>query len=304
MRRIGKFADEYELQKSIGSRRGTCEVFIATRKKDGTNVAVKRYNSVIKVNKLKEESSKQLTKLKHRNIISVEEILVDEKGTIYVVDELFLCQTLKYFKDIPKAEREVAVIMKQALFALRYMHSQKMILGNIELHNLFLKSNSVGESITIKLSLDSYARLFEAESSEGALPFFLAPEVLTGEEFNERCDLWTAGVLCYLLLCGYPPFYGDSLVKLFESITQVQYDFNFSPWDTISDEAKEFIRKLIVREPSKRMSISQALRHPFLVNWDWNRRRLVWVGWMKNDPKDCILAVLPKELIRHLVSFL
>ena len=94
-------------------------------------------------------------------------------------------------------------------------------------------------------------------------PYYVAPEVLN-REYTKSCDIWSIGVITYILLCGYPPFYGDTDTQIFESVRMAKFDFPSPDWDGISDSAKEFICSLLQSTPSKRLTARQALNHTWI----------------------------------------
>ena len=95
-------------------------------------------------------------------------------------------------------------------------------------------------------------------------PGYVAPEVLQAQGYGPEVDLWSIGVIIYILLCGFPPFYHEELPELFEQIVSADFDFPEEYWDSVSNEAKDFIKKLLVVKPSDRMTVDQALSHPWL----------------------------------------
>ena len=95
--------------------------------------------------------------------------------------------------------------------------------------------------------------------------FFQAPEVLTCESYDKSVDMWSIGVILYILLCGYPPFYADNAPALFKKIMDVQYDFDDPSWDDVSQDAKDLIKALLVKEPKNRLTAVQVLEHPWVV---------------------------------------
>ena len=97
----------------------------------------------------------------------------------------------------------------------------------------------------------------------GAAPYYVAPEVLR-REYTKSCDIWSIGVISYILLCGYPPFYGDSDTQIFESVKVGKFDFLSPEWDEISESAKEFVISLLKKAPQDRPTAAQALRHKWL----------------------------------------
>ncbi|RLN97954.1 hypothetical protein BBJ28_00008631, partial [Nothophytophthora sp. Chile5] len=94
-------------------------------------------------------------------------------------------------------------------------------------------------------------------------PYYIAPEVL-GRHYDKSCDLWSIGVITYILLCGYPPFYGDTDPEIFASVRAGRYDFDSPEWTNVSSEAKDLISRLLLVDASKRLTAEEVLRHPWL----------------------------------------
>lgn len=95
-------------------------------------------------------------------------------------------------------------------------------------------------------------------------PYYVAPEVLN-REYTKSCDMWSIGVITYILLCGYPPFYGDSDNQIFEHVRTGRFDFPSPDWDGISAAAKNFICSLLRKDPSSRLTAAEALKHPWIL---------------------------------------
>ena len=93
-------------------------------------------------------------------------------------------------------------------------------------------------------------------------PYYISPEVLAGN-YDVSCDMWSAGCMLYILLCGYPPFYGDDNQEILQMVSRGNFDFDGEEWDDISNEAKDLIKKLITR-PERRLTAAEALQHPFM----------------------------------------
>lgn len=95
-------------------------------------------------------------------------------------------------------------------------------------------------------------------------PYYIAPEVLKGS-YDKACDLWSVGVIAYILLCGYPPFNGNDNPEVYDSVRQGTYRFPSSDWSNTSRDSRDFIRRLLQMDPRKRMTVKQALNHPWIV---------------------------------------
>ncbi|XP_078065066.1 calcium/calmodulin-dependent protein kinase type 1-like, partial [Mustelus asterias] len=96
-------------------------------------------------------------------------------------------------------------------------------------------------------------------------PGYVAPEVLEQKPYGKSVDCWSIGIISYILLCGYPPFYHENDSELFKQILKAEFEFDPPYWDDISESAKDFIRHLLVREPEKRHTCEEALKHPWIV---------------------------------------
>ena len=95
-------------------------------------------------------------------------------------------------------------------------------------------------------------------------PYYISPEVLSGD-YDISCDMWSAGCMLYILLSGYPPFYGDDNTEILQHVKTGEFDFDDDPWDQVSNDAKDLIKKLIVK-PSKRLTAAEALKHRWIRN--------------------------------------
>lgn len=99
----------------------------------------------------------------------------------------------------------------------------------------------------------------ERLKTRAGTPYYISPEVLAGN-YDKSCDLWSAGCILYIFLCGYPPFYGDDDQEILRAVQKGKYDFEGEEWEDVSKEAKDLIKKLIAR-PEKRLTAQEALSH-------------------------------------------
>jgi calcium/calmodulin-dependent protein kinase I len=259
--------EEYDFGEELG-RGGFSIVVKATRKDTREVFAVK----IIEKNQSEEELQLLqreidiLKKLNHQNIIALKEVY-DEKDTIYLVMELV--QGGELFDQIVSrgtySEADAANIVRQILDAVAYMHENGIAHRDLKPENLLCSGD---EHNTIKVTDFGLSKDFSTASlrTSCGTPDYVAPEVLKGQPYDNTVDIWSIGVITYILLCGFPPFYGNTDQQIFEKILRVEYDFPSPDWDHISTEAKQFIKSILVPEPSKRPSALEALEMDWIKN--------------------------------------
>ncbi|CAD8049302.1 unnamed protein product [Paramecium sonneborni] len=207
-----------------------------------------------------------LKKLDHPNIVKILEIYQNSQQ-IFIVTELYTGGEL--FDAIAESqhfsEKEASTILKQVLQGLNYCHQHKIVHRDIKPENIVFESKD--KRGTIKIIDFGTSRIFDPHQKMNqkiGTPYYIAPEVLK-KKYDEKCDIWSCGVLAYILLCGYPPFNGKSEAKILEKVEQGNYDFNSEEWDIITEQAKDFISKLLEKDPFKRYTAEQALKHTWIV---------------------------------------
>ena len=210
-----------------------------------------------------------LRTLEHPNIIKIFEYFIDEKCH-YIVSELItggeLYETIVKFRKFN--EKKAAYILKQILSALNYLHSRSIVHRDIKPENILVQQfdkNKNSDELNIKL-IDFGASNFFKENEILTLkvgsPYYIAPEVLN-KSYNEKCDIWSSGVVLYVMLTGSFPFLGHSSSELFSKIKTGKFRCSGKEWENISDNAKDLIKKMIELDTSKRLSASECLNHPF-----------------------------------------
>lgn len=230
-----------------------------------------RKSRVNKIEVLKREID-ILKDVNHPNIIRLVEVHEDDKYLHLITD---LCTGGELFDRIiaktqsPEghfSERDAAKLIHSILDAIQYCHDEKRIVHRDLKPENFLYATEADDSpikiIDFGLSRPDVSPNSIMRTKVGT-PYYVAPEVLR-RKYTASCDIWSIGVICYILLCGYPPFYGESDTQIFDSVKAGYFDFPSPEWDSISDEAKDFICCLLKKEPTKRLTAAQAIQHKWI----------------------------------------
>jgi len=265
----GSVESKYELGKELG-RGGFSIVKEGIDRSNGEKVAIK----FIEKKYVDQEELKLLgreidimKKVQHRNVLRLIEIY-ETDNHLSLVMELVNGGEL-FYKIVDKgsySEREARDIIRQLVEGVDYLHSKGIAHRDLKPENLLCSENE--EGVVIKIADFGLSKAFAngsvLETSCGT-PDYAAPEVLRMDgAYDKSVDLWSMGVITYVVLCGFPPFYGKTQANLFEKILNADYDFPDPEWTNISEEAKDFIRHLLVLDIDKRYTTKQCLDHPWL----------------------------------------
>jgi calcium-dependent protein kinase len=207
-----------------------------------------------------------LKKLIHPNIMQIYEFYEDKKN-FFIITEF--CEGGELFDKIIEkgslTESEASEIMKQLLSAVNYIHSNQIVHRDLKPENILLDTK---KDNIIKIIDWGEARFFDKNKKMNRIsgtPYYIAPEVL-GEKYDEKCDIWSCGVIMYILLSGHPPFNGDSDKAIMNKIRIGKYSFPDEDWEHISSDAKDLISKMLKFKSSERYSASDCLKHKWLCS--------------------------------------
>ena len=262
------FVQNYTMSNKILGSGAFGQVKKATNKSNGEVRAVKM------IDKLQLDESEKtrllyeidiLKNLTHPNIVRLYEVY-QNRSTIFLVTEL--CEGCELFDEISKrehlTENEAAHVCKQILQAIAYCHSQNIAHRDLKPENVLLDVKNRG---TIKVIDFGTSHHYDSEShvmhQMYGTPYYIAPEVLVGT-YNEKCDMWSIGVILYIMLCGRPPFNGATEEQIIARVKQGVWSFKGEIWSDISDSAKDLIEKLMTKDVNRRLSAVQALAHPWI----------------------------------------
>jgi calcium/calmodulin-dependent protein kinase I len=259
--------DVYDVGDELG-KGGFSIVYQAVRKSDKTKWAVKVIDKEalkddIKLLKREVEIMKQVN---HNNILKLNEIYEDEQK-VYIVMELVQGSEL-FDRVVDKGfytEKQAKNIVLQILSAIAYLHNVGIAHRDLKPENLLCSGD--GDEEVVKLADFGLAKMFNGEEelmTSCGTPGYVAPEVLLCESYDKGVDMWGIGIITFILLAGYPPFYAEDDTAMFERIMNCDYDFEDECWDDVSDVAKDFIQKLLVKDPEQRLNAEEAQEHPWL----------------------------------------
>lgn len=210
-----------------------------------------------------------LKEMKHIHIIRLYDFF-DEPSTYYLVMERMRGGEL-FDRIVAKAyynEKEARDTCKILLEAVWYMHDNHVAHRDLKPENLLLLSES--DDSAVKIADFGFAKKVHKPNSlktQCGTPGYVAPEILEGTPYDERADMWSVGVILYILLGGYPPFIESTQRDLFKKIRKGEYEFHEEYWGTVTTEAKELISSLLTVDANNRLKADQALEN----------------GWIKGD---------------------
>jgi len=175
------------------------------------------------------------------------------------------------------SEKQASKIISQVLSGVEHLHSKGIIHRDLKPENLLLSSKDPNADIKITdfglSEIFKPGQPFEMKRAVGT-PGYIAPEVLelleTGDPYGKEVDLWSVGVILYILLCGFPPFHGETEDDIYDKISAGEWQFISPYWDDVSEDAKDLIRKLLVLDRQKRFTAEQALKHKWIVENERN----------------------------------
>ena len=211
-----------------------------------------------------------LSKIDHPNILKVFEYYQDNKS-YYVITEL--CKGGELYEQIYElnhfSEKEAAIIMEQLLSAVMYIHSKGIVHRDLKPENILLENNKEKKNFYIKIIDFGTSNFFDKSTKlnlKVGTPYYIAPEVLM-KSYNDKCDIWSIGVILFILLSGTPPFNGNDEEDIMKNVLIGKYSMVGDEWQNISKEAKNLTQMLLTYDPEKRITAEQAWNHPWISKY-------------------------------------
>ncbi|KAL3041852.1 calcium/calmodulin-dependent protein kinase type II subunit beta isoform X3 [Trematomus bernacchii] len=264
-----RFTDEFQLYEELG--KGAFSVVRRCVKLcSGQEYAAK----IINTKKLSARDHQKLERearicrlLKHSNIVRLHDS-ISEEGFHYLLFDLVTGGEL--FEDIVAreyySEADASHCIQQIVEAVLHCHQMGVVHRDLKPENLLLASKC--KNAAVKLA--DFGLAIEVQGEQQAwfgfagTPGYLSPEVLRKEAYGKPVDIWACGVILYILLVGYPPFWDEDQHKLYQQIKAGAYDFPSPEWDTVTPEAKNLINQMLTINPAKRITAQEALKHPWV----------------------------------------
>ncbi|XP_035997849.1 calcium/calmodulin-dependent protein kinase type II delta chain isoform X18 [Fundulus heteroclitus] len=271
-----RFTDEYQLYEELG--KGAFSVVRrCVKKSSGQEYAAKIINTkklsprgtVSQDHQKLEREARICRLLKHPNIVRLHDS-ISEEGFHYLVFDLVTGGEL--FEDIVAreyySESDASHCISQILESVNHIHQHDIVHRDLKPENLLLASKMKGAAV----KLADFGLAIEVQGDQQAwfgfagTPGYLSPEVLRKDPYGKPVDIWACGVILYILLVGYPPFWDEDQHKLYQQIKAGAYDFPSPEWDTVTPEAKNLINQMLTINPAKRITAEQALKHPWICH--------------------------------------
>ncbi|XP_076881059.1 calcium-dependent protein kinase 26-like [Bidens hawaiensis] len=267
--RSGCFKDHYTMGKKLGQGQfGTTSTCI--NKKTGKKYACKSISKRKLVNDDDVEDVRREVEIMHHmsghpNVISIEGAYEDAYE-VYLVMEL--CGGGELFERITKkghySERRAANLLRTIASVIEACHSLGVMHRDLKPENfLFADKDEDSPLKAIDFGLSVFFKPGEIFTDVAGSPYYVAPEMLQ-RHYGSEIDIWSAGVILYVLLSGVPPFWGETVNDVFSDILEGEIDFSFSPWPVISASAKDLIKKMLVRDRTRRITAHEILGHPWI----------------------------------------
>ena len=212
-----------------------------------------------------------LKNLDHPDIVRIMEFY-NTQDSYYIINEYCPCGELFEKVHYQFSETQIAVMFRQILSGLAYLHSNNIIHRDLKLENILIqeieKSRETNEDLYILKIIDfGTAKIFDKNKKAKAVvgsSYYIAPEVIN-KKYNRECDLWSAGVILYMFIVGHAPFDGGSDREIMEKVKKGNFPKNEERWINASNEVKDLINKLLIYEPEKRLTAFDALKHPWFI---------------------------------------
>ena len=265
----GKLLDIYDVLKQLG-KGGYGKVYEVKNKKTGEIRACKHLSklNVKDLDKFRREI-KIMKKMDHPNIIKIYEVYESERSLYIIMEE---CKGGEIFDRIIEhiqnkqmySEKDAANIFQQVMSCIQYCHNKNICHRDLKPENLLYLNPGSEKDNRIKVIDFGLSQACDRLKTKVGTAYYVSPEILNGN-YTHLCDIWSAGVILYILLSGDPPFNGPNDSAIYQKVAQMKYTFPENKWKNVSNEAKDLISHMLVPE-KERYTASQVLEHNWFKN--------------------------------------
>jgi len=261
----GKISEFYDIDKKKLGEGSYGTVSKCTNKNTAVVRAVKSISKAQMKNLDRFKQEIQIMKIMdHPNILKLYESFEDHRN-IYLVLELCLGGELfdRIIDSGHFTEVQAAIVLQHMFRALFYMHENQIVHRDLKPENFLFTTKESIDKAMLKVIDFGLACKFAPDqilTTKAGTPYYVAPQVLAGK-YDQSSDLWSLGVIMYVVLCGYPPFYGETDADVLAKVRLGNFSFNAADWKSVSEDAKNLIRMLLKMNPRDRYTAEQALNH-------------------------------------------
>ena len=265
----GKLDQKYENHSKLGEG-AFGSVFASVLKSTSELRAIKHIDktSIKHPDRLQSEISTML-ECDHPNIVKLFEIFEDKQNLYLVMEQCPGGELFDYIIQNSKVpENEASCLFKQIMMAVHYMHSKRIVHRDLKPENLMFSGPGVLKLIDFgiaKILQDDEEMTTRAGTVSDKQPFYMSPDILKGS-YGIETDVWSAGVILYTMLCGYPPFFGNTDPEIYKKVLAGNFSFRGAEWKNVSNSAKDLIRNMLIVNTDMRYNAKQVLEHPWLAD--------------------------------------
>lgn len=265
--RNGRVADDYEIVDKIGEG-AYGQVFLVIHRETQTQRAMKSIplSQSISIDQLMFEVN-ILKELDHPNIVRIFEVINDEETLNIFMEH---CTGGELYERIERSshfsESLASQYMLDMVSAIKYCHEAKLVHRDLKPENILFENNKENARLKIiDFGTSKYFKPNEKMQRFIGTSFYVAPEVID-KNYDEKCDVWSLGIMLYAMLCGFPPFLGETNEEIFGKIKNNKVSFKSENWKCVSKEVKSLIRRMLIKDPIKRPTIHEIYLDPWIQN--------------------------------------